>query len=74
MRKILIILPLAALTACSGMANRYHIAMQCQADAGPKPYPAAEMFGLAGALIASGTPERQAWNARFGECLKSSGL
>jgi hypothetical protein len=73
MRKLLLLAPLAALSACSGMADRFHTSQSCQQQAGPKPYPAAEVFGLVGALVAESQPERQAWDDRVQSCMKLAG-
>ena len=63
MRKSLLILLL--LTSCASMDAEQN----CQKQAGPKHYAAADAFGLIGALAANSTDERSVWNKSVDDCM-----
>jgi len=62
------ILPIL-LSNCAGAQHRMEVGQFCREQAGPRPYPAAEAFGLVGGLFAAAQPERQAWDARVRACV-----
>ena len=63
MRKSLLVLLL--LTSCAS----FDAAQNCQKQAGPKPYAAADAFGLIGVLAVGQTDERQAWYKSVDDCM-----
>jgi hypothetical protein len=65
MKRLLILIPLA-LTGCVTGART---ALQCQHQAGPQPNMASSLFGIAGAVWATGQDDTRAWNARYHACV-----
>lgn len=59
---------LSSLLLCAACAN-FNAAQECQKQIGPRPYAAADMFGLAGALAVSQSDARQEWNHKMGDCM-----
>lgn len=66
MRRYVVSATLIALL--SGCAS-YDASMNCQKQAGPRPYAGADAFGLIGALIVGQTDERQAWYKSIDDCM-----
>lgn len=69
-RSFSILAALALLAGCSAATQqRFNIGVACHREAGPQPYPAAGLFGLAGALAVQNTPEMQAYFATVDACV-----
>ena len=58
------------LTACdTGAMHQMHA---CRSSAGPEPMAGADLFGIAGALMAHQDPDRRTWDDRVNECMREA--
>lgn len=67
----LLLVGCGALSAC-GPGSNYARAHDCRIAAGPEPYAAGQLFGLAGALYMAAQPEHQQWTDQIDACMARS--
>lgn len=68
--RLLVLLVPLLLANCASIHRQF----ECEKAAGPQPYRAAALLGMAGAAVAESTPEKQVWRARVNECLERARL
>lgn len=61
----------AALSGCANVDRNIQAQMICQKQAGPEPYSAYQLFGLAGSIAMTSTPEWQAWERQKDICVQN---
>lgn len=65
MTRTIALCALLSLASCAAVDR----SRTCRAEAGPKPYAAADMFGVMGVLAANQDPERHSWEQRVNQCI-----